>query len=233
MNAVSVKNLTVKYGNHEVLNNLSFDVEKGSITAVIGPNGSGKTTLFKALLDLIPYEGSIKVFQKPIKENLKRIAYVPQNFDFDRTLPITVNEFLSFASNGKSINAKEICREVSVDILAEKLIGELSGGQLQRVLIVQALLKDPDLLFLDEPSAGVDIEGSKAFYDLIKHINKEHDVTILLISHEINMVYDLADQILCLNRDLVCNGPPKQVLTKEVMDKLYGPDINLRQHNHL
>ncbi|MFA6160920.1 MAG: metal ABC transporter ATP-binding protein [Patescibacteria group bacterium] len=233
MDAVSVKNLKIRYGSHVVLNGLNFEIEKGNIAAVIGPNGSGKTTLFKALLGLIPYEGEIKIFQKSIKNALKRIAYVPQHFDFDRTLPITVDEFLSFASNGKSINAKEICREVSVDILAEKLIGDLSGGQLQRVLIAQALIKDPDLLFLDEPSAGIDIEGSKAFYDLIKHINKEHDVTILLISHEMSMVSDLADQILCLNRDLVCNGPPREVLTKKVLDKLYGPEMNIREHKHL
>ncbi|MFA6504258.1 MAG: metal ABC transporter ATP-binding protein [Patescibacteria group bacterium] len=233
MDAVSVKNLKIRYGSHVVLNGLNFEIEKGNIAAVIGPNGSGKTMLFKALLGLIPYEGEIKIFQKSIKNALKRIAYVPQHFDFDRTLPITVDEILSFASNGKSINAKEICREVSVDILAEKLIGDLSGGQLQRVLIAQALIKDPDLLFLDEPSAGIDIEGSKAFYDLIKHINKEHDVTILLISHEMSMVSDLADQILCLNRDLVCNGPPREVLTKKVLDKLYGPEMNIREHKHL
>lgn len=215
------------------MNRLSFEVEKGSITAIIGPNGSGKTTLFKALLSLITYEGSIKIFQKPARDVLPRIGYVPQNFDFDRTLPITVNEFLSFAYGRRSLKNNEICHEVQVDVLVDKLIGELSGGQLQRVLIAQALIKNPDLLLLDEPSAGIDIEGAQAFYDLVLHLNHEHGVTVLLISHEINMVYSFADQILCLNRDLVCNGPPREVLTKEIMEKLYGPDIGLRGHEHL
>lgn len=233
MSALSVKNLTVKYGSQTILNRLSFEVEKGSITAIIGPNGSGKTTLFRALLSLIPHEGSVKIFQKPAKDVLSRIGYVPQNFDFDRTLPITVNEFLSFAYGRRSFKNNQICHEVRVDVLANKLIGELSGGQLQRVLIAQALIKTPDLLLLDEPSAGIDIEGAQAFYDLVRHLNTEHGVTVLLISHEINMVYSFADQILCLNRDLVCNGPPREVLTKEVMEKLYGPDIGLRGHKHL
>jgi ABC-type Mn2+/Zn2+ transport system ATPase subunit len=216
-----------------VLNRLSFDVEKGSIAAVIGPNGSGKTTLFKALLDLIPYEGHVRVFQKPIREVLHRIGYVPQYFDFDRTLPITVKEFLNFVSPRRDRQSEEICKEVRVDALMGKLIGELSGGQLQRVLIAQALMKNPDLMLLDEPSAGIDIEGAKAFYDLIRHVNQEHGVTVLLISHEVSMVYNLADQILCLNRDLVCDGPPRQALTKEVMEKLYGPEVGLRGHQHL
>lgn len=233
MSAISVKNLTVKYGSQMILNHLSFDVEKGSVTAVIGPNGSGKTTLFKALLSFIPYEGSVKIFQKPIQECLPRIGYVPQHFDFDRSLPITVREFLSFTAPNGSVKAEEICREVKADKLADKLIGELSGGELQRVLIAQALLKEPDLLFLDEPAAGIDIEGAKTFYELIHHVNQEHEATIMLISHEVDMVYDLADQILCLKNSLVCDGPPRQVLTKEVMRKLYGPHMNLHNSEKL
>ena len=233
MSAISVKNLSVDYGNQTVLNRLSFDVEKGSLTAIIGPNGSGKTTLFKAMLGLIPCQGQIRIFQKPVREVLRRIGYVPQSFDFDRSLPITVREFLSFGTLRHWHPSGELCKEVHVDVLMDKLIGELSGGQLQRVLIAQALLKNPDILFLDEPSAGIDIEGAKTFYDLIRHVNQKHGVTVLLISHEVSMVYNLADQILCLNRDLVCNGPPRSALTKEVMEKLYGPEVGLRGHEHL
>lgn len=227
MSAISVKNLTVRYGSRTILNRLSFEVDKGSITAVIGPNGSGKTTLFKALLSFVPYEGSVKIFQKPVQESLPRIGYVPQHFEFDRTLPITVREFLTFTAPDSPVKAEEVCREVKADKLADKLIGELSGGELQRVLIAQALLKEPDLLFLDEPSAGIDIEGAKTFYELIRHVNQEHEATIMLISHDVNMVYDLADQILCLKNSLICDGPPRQVLTNDVMHKLYGPHMGL------
>jgi len=215
------------------LDRVSFDVPKGGLAAVIGPNGSGKTTLFKALLGLIPYQGTIKVFDKPVKEILDRVAYVPQYFDFDRTLPITVQEFLSFNHPRQPKQSKEICHETKVGALKPKLIGQLSGGQLQRVLIANALMRQPKLLLLDEPAAGIDIEGSKAFYDLVGHVNKEHGVTVVMISHEINMVYHFADQIICLNRDLVCNGPPHEALTKDVMAKLYGPTSDFRPHAHL
>lgn len=233
MPAVSVKNLTVTYGQNTVLDRVTFDVPKGKIAAVIGPNGSGKTTLFKAILDLAPSKGTVKVFDKPAAEVMNRVGYVPQSFDFDRTLPITVNEFLSFGNPRSSRANTDICRETKVDALKGKLIGQLSGGQLQRVLIANALMRQPKLLLLDEPAAGIDIEGSKAFYDLIQHVNKEHGVTVMMISHEINMVYHFADQLICLNRDLVCNGPPQEALTRDVMDKLYGADSDLRTHRHV
>lgn len=234
MSAISVKNLTVKYGKQTVLDRLSFDVEKGQIVALIGPNGSGKTTVFRALLNLVPYEGSIKIFQKPVGDVLHRIGYVPQHFDFDRTLPITVNELLSFANSpGTQKMADKICREVKIDALSQRLIGELSGGQLQRVLIAQALLKSPDLLLMDEPSSGIDIEGTRAFYDLVKHVNQEHGVTVLLISHEVKTIHTLADQILCLNRELICDGAPHEVLNDETMEKLYGSDADHKSHKHI
>jgi len=233
MNAVSVKNLSVVLGENTILNHVSFDVTKGSLNAVIGPNGSGKTTLFKALLGLIPFDGTIKIFDKSTKDAMNRVGYVPQHFDFDRTLPITVREFLSFAKPDQSKQDKEVCHETKVDELNDKLIGQLSGGQLQRVLIANALMRNPKLLLLDEPAAGIDMEGEKVFYDLIGHVNKKHGVTIMMISHEINMVYHFADQIICLNRDLVCNGPPQEALTREVMDKLYGERMDVCDHRHV
>ncbi|MDD5438232.1 MAG: metal ABC transporter ATP-binding protein [Patescibacteria group bacterium] len=225
MSAVSAKNLTVRFGNQTILDRLNFEVAKGSVTAVIGPNGSGKTTLFRALLGFVHSEGIVKIFQKPVQESLPRISYVPQRFDFDRSLPITVNEFLSFASPTDASRAQEVCHEVKADKLADKLIGELSGGELQRVLIAQALIKEPDLLFLDEPSAGIDIEGAKTFYELIRHVNQEHEATIMLISHDVGVVYEMADQVLCVKKTLVANGPPRQVLTKDVLQKLFGQPI--------
>jgi len=233
MNAVTVKNLSVILGDNTILNRVTFDVPKGSLTAVIGPNGSGKTTLFKALLGLLPFEGTVKIFDKPARDVLDRIGYVPQHFDFDRTLPITVREFLAFAKPAQSKQDKEVCHETKVDELNDKLIGQLSGGQLQRVLIANALMRDPKLLLLDEPAAGIDIEGEKVFYELIDHVNKKHGVTVIMISHEINMVYHFADQIICLNRDLVCSGPPREALTREVMSKLYGQQMDMRGHTHV
>jgi zinc transport system ATP-binding protein len=231
--AIMVKRLNVAYESNTVLHDLSFEIAKGKITAVIGPNGSGKSTLFKALLGLINYTGEINVFKKPIRDVLDRVAYVPQYFDFDRTLPITVGEFLDFIKVKTAKAAKEICTEVQVDSLKNKLLGELSGGQLQRVLLAQALMKSPDLLLLDEAAAGIDIQGAKTFYELIKHVNKEHGVTVIMISHEINMMYHFADNLICLNRDLVCNGPAKIALTNDVLKKLYGDDLHVHHHEHV
>ena len=231
MNAITVKNLKVAFDHTPVIDGVSVDVKKGEIAALIGPNGSGKSTFIRAVLGLIPYSGTIKVFDKPVREVLHRVGYVPQHFDFDRTIPITVREFLAFSRprTGKR-EAERICREVQVDVLEDKLLGELSGGQLQRVLIAKALFKNPELLLLDEPSAGIDIEGAKVFYDLVEHLNEKHGVTVLLISHEISFVHRFADRVICLNRDLVCHGPPEEVLTRATLNKLYGSDMDVHIH---
>lgn len=231
MKALTVKRLNVAFGRNVVLEDVSFELDSGVIAAIIGPNGSGKSTLFRAILGLIPFDGEIRIFNEPIGKALPRIGYVPQHFDFDRTVPITVNEFLSFtAPNLGKRKAETICRDVQVDTLKDKLIGELSGGQLQRVMIAQALFKNPELLLLDEPSSGIDIEGAKAFYDLIEHLNTKHKVTVLLISHEINFVHGFADQVICLNRNLICDGAPSKVLDKATLGKLYGSRIDLHLH---
>ncbi|MBN1778628.1 MAG: metal ABC transporter ATP-binding protein [Candidatus Buchananbacteria bacterium] len=231
---LEVKNLSVDFGGQKILNDLSFAVKKGELVAIIGPNGSGKSTLFKAILDLIDYQGEVKVFGQKVRENYKQIGYVPQRFSFDKGFPLTVGEFLNFSSdkkNKKRINF--VLTEVDMDKQQDKLLGQLSGGQLQRVLIARALLNEPKLLLLDEPTAGIDLEGEHDFYQIIEHQNKRHAMTILMISHEVNMVYGFASQVLCLNRDLFCFGHPKEVVTKEVMEKLYGQKVKLTPHSHL
>lgn len=231
MNALKIKGLSVTIGQQAIIEDVSFEVEEGEIVAVIGPNGSGKSTLFRAILGLVPHQGEALIFGKPIEQALPAIGYVPQHFDFDRTIPITVKEFLSFAEPELTTKQTEkLCREVNVDALADKLIGELSGGQLQRVLIAQALFKNPRLLLLDEPASGIDIQGARAFYDLIEHLNREHKVTVMLISHEISFVHGFAHKVICLNRNLVCHGAPGNVLDKETLQKLYGSKIDMHIH---
>ncbi len=231
MKILSLKNLSVSFGDKTVLSNVSFDIKTGEIAAIIGPNGSGKSTLFKAILGLVPFSGSIRISGHSIAEELHEVGYVPQYFDFDRTMPITVGELLSFTRRRTAHKeSEEICKEVRVDLLVDKLIGTLSGGQLQRVLIAQALLKKPKLLLLDEPASGIDIEGAKAFYELIRHLNHEHNLTVLIISHEINTVYDFADQVICLNRNMVCFGPPHTTLDSATIEKLYGTKMTAHLH---
>jgi zinc transport system ATP-binding protein len=228
---IEVKNLHVRFNDITVLENINFKIEKNQIIAIIGPNGSGKTSLLKAMLGLIDYTGSVSYFGKKITQKLTKIGYVPQKFDFDRSIPITVYEFISF-SGADDQEIIKVLKEVGMEEWKNKIIGDLSGGQLQRVLIANALTKNPQILFLDEPLAGIDIEGAEDFYKTIKKLNIEKNVTIFLVSHEINMVYKFVDQIICLNRDLICQGTPKETITKEVLEKLYGKEIKLQPHNH-
>ncbi|MFZ6014780.1 MAG: metal ABC transporter ATP-binding protein [Patescibacteria group bacterium] len=233
-NILEVKEVSVYYGDYCAVKNIGFAIKSGDILAIIGPNGSGKSTLLKAVLGLVEHTGSIKVFGKDIKEVLNDVGYVPQRFKFDDSFPLTVGEFLELSQLKKENIArrKEVLTEVEMQKFEQKLMGELSGGQMQRVLIAKALLNNPKILFLDEATAGVDVEGEKNFYEIINHLNKEHGLTIVLISHEINMVYKFATQVVCLNRDLICYGQTKEAITEEVMKKLYGDNLEFRTHKH-
>jgi len=230
---IQTKGVSVSFGSNEVLRNISLTVNKGEIVALIGPNGSGKSTLIKAILGLVDYSGEIKILNQPTKKILGRIGYVPQHFAFDKTFPLTVVEFLTLSCSKQTItNIPHALKEVEMSRQSDQLLGELSGGQLQRVLIARALLNQPEILFLDEPTTGIDIEGEKDFYEIISHQNKEHGVTIVMISHEINMVYKFATQIICLNKDLLCMGAPKDTITDEVLRQLYGEQVEITKHTH-
>lgn len=197
---LEVKNLSVTYGAHPVLNRVSFDVQKGEIVSVVGPNGSGKSSLVKALLGLIPSEGEVLFEGRAMEKSTELAGYVPQRFEFDTTFPITVKEFLSLTHNDlHAPEQEEIIKDLQVDVLFHKRLGKLSGGQLQRVLIVQALLSRPRILILDEPTTGIDAMGTHTFYELIQHLNREHKMTIIIISHETDVVYKLSDTVVCLD----------------------------------
>ncbi len=231
MNVASVKNLTVKYGHHLILDNLSFTILEKSITAIIGPNGSGKTTLLKAMLDLIPFQGTVRILGTSLRQARSDIGYVPQRFSFDTSFPITVTEYLTLAQKKKNQSAIDTqLEEVDMRDRSQQLLGELSGGQLQRVLVAKALLNQPRILFLDEPAAGIDIGGERNFYELIQHLNQTHGVTILVVSHEIDIVYKYATQVLCLNKRMLCMGKPREILTSDTLRQLYGQEASLYQH---
>ncbi len=231
---LEVKDLSVYYGDFAAVKNVGFKLEGGEILAIIGPNGSGKSTLLKAILGLLEHTGKVKIFGKDIEQVLDKIGYVPQRFSFEETFPLTVSEFLELSQLDKNNTARRMhaLKEVEMEKYGNRMIGELSGGQLQRVLIARALLNEPEIIFLDEATAGVDVEGEKNFYEIISHLNHEHGMTIVLISHEINMVYKFATQVVCLNKDLICFGETKEAITEEVMKKLYGENMEFRAHKH-
>jgi ABC-type Mn2+/Zn2+ transport system ATPase subunit len=214
MNALEVKNLVVRFGEQEVIRNISFVLPEGTITALIGPNGAGKSVLLKTILGLYPYEGEIKIFGENHLKMLHLVGYVPQNYSLDPILPLTVYEFLKISNPSGNI-----------ENIKDKNISSLSGGQLQRVLFARAILAQPKILLLDEPVSETDIVGQKEFYDIIKHLNQKLGVTILTTSHEITIVHTFAQRVLCLNRSLVCDGSINELFKEEILKKLYQRDI--------
>ena len=230
--AIEVAGASVSYGNVSVLEDVSFTVPSGSITSIIGPNGSGKTTLLKACLGLIPLtRGKIRVLGGTPTEVRRHIGYVPQRFDFDRTFPVTVSEFIEFSAPDVSAKKiKEYLQHLGSVHLLQKRLGELSGGELQRVLIVRAMLHDPEILYLDEPASGIDIGGEQSLYELITHLHEEHFNTIVMVSHEVDVVYGFSDNVICINKHMVCNGPPSEALTPKVLESLYGKGVGIHKH---
>jgi zinc transport system ATP-binding protein len=233
--AISVERLNVTFDQNVILEDVTFSVAKGNIVAVIGPNGSGKSTLIKAILGLVHTKsGDMRIFGKHLHEARHMIGYVPQKFHFDRHFPITVKEFLQLAlhKHAPAHQIEEKIKEVGLmPAVLNQLIGTLSGGQLQRVLIAQAILNNPSLLILDEPAAGIDIAGEATFYDIVEHLNHDHDTTVLLVSHDISMISQHVDQVICLNKKMMCSGPPKKALSAKTMKEVFG-DKHVYHHHH-
>lgn len=233
MPLLSVKNLSVRFGHTTILDGLSFDVDKGEVAVIIGPNGAGKTVLFRALLGLLPYEGEISW------QGSAKIGYVPQKLAVEKDFPLTVMEFLKFkgASNEK---IHEALREVGFlqghdehhwkrHLLSVKL-GQISSGELQRVLIAYALIGYPEVLLFDEPTAGVDIGGEETIYSFLEKLHRKHKMTILLITHDLHVVYRYANKVLCLNRHKAHYGTPKETLTPSMLEDLYGAHVGVYEH---
>lgn len=239
MNIIEVSDLNVRFGSHYILQDINFVVEKGQVAAIIGPNGSGKTTLIRAITGLQPLDsGEVRLFGTPLK-NLgslrKKIGYVPQKVEFDRTVPITVSELLALnvpERKGRIEKISAALGEIGAERLLDRQIGVLSGGEFQRVLIAMSLIQNPEILILDEPSAGIDVEGEKVFYDMIEHLARGHNMTVMLVSHDVGVVYRYADSVLCVNQRLVCSGRPHETLTNETVKQLYGQGGALYEHSH-
>lgn len=199
---------------------------RGDALTVVGPNGAGKTVLLRSLLGFLPRIGTVEWDQHV------RIGYVPQRLPFIREIPMTVRDF--FNLKGRSADTKD---EVigSMDFpkaILESQVGALSSGQFQKVLIAWSLLGDPDILLFDEPTTGVDIAGEETIYALLEKLQREKGLTMLLVTHDLSIVYRLSTSVLCLNRHLVCFGPPNEVLTPESLRELYGAEIRYYRHTH-
>ncbi len=225
---LSVRDLHVAFGNRVVLRDLSFEVNSGDCLAIIGPNGAGKTVLLKALQHLIPFAGEVDWSKDA------RLGYVPQRVPADRQLPLRVGELLKAKVRFLHLDEAEIGRVSSqLDFspeFANAALGTLSGGQFQKALIAFALLGGPNVILFDEPTASLDELSEERIYELIRKLQEQRGITVILVSHDLSVVYRYASQVLCLSSGKLCMGPPKTILTPEMLEEVYGAPLKFYRH---
>jgi zinc transport system ATP-binding protein len=222
---VRLRGVSVTLGQFQALRGVSAKVPLGSQTVIIGPNGAGKSTLVQTILGLIPFQGEISFLPRR-----PRFGYVPQRLDFDRHMPLTVTEFLALGLTtrplwlGVSRRVRRMAlgglEEVMAADLAGKPLGALSGGESQRVLLAAALMSRPEVLVLDEPATGVDINGEQLMCELLDGFKK--DYTIIMVSHDLPTAKAHGDWVICLNRRVVAQGPPDKVFTPKILAATFG-----------
>lgn len=223
---LTVKNLTVTLDSRTIIENLSFGVARGEVLTILGPNGAGKTVLLRALLGLLPYKGYIE-WQKGVK-----IGYVPQRLPFIKDIPMTVRNFFELKGCPKR-DIEEVMASIGLKKeMLERKAGALSSGQFQKVLIAWSLFGKPDILLFDEPTTGIDIAGEESVYSLLGMLQRERNLTMLLVTHDLSIVYNFSTRVLCLSRHLVCYGIPDKVLTPESLKQLYNSEVKYYQHKH-
>jgi zinc transport system ATP-binding protein len=223
---LQVSNLKVTIEEEVVLRDLSFTVRRGEVVTILGPNGAGKTMLLRALLGTVPHEGKI-AWEEGI-----RIGYVPQRLPYIRNIPLSVADFFALRRD-KQVNVDELIQDVGLEREAKsKLISNFSSGQVQRLLIAWALARNPDVLLFDEPTTGIDVSGEVTVYALLTRLQRERNLTMLIVTHDLAVVHRLSSMVLCLNKELVCMGPPLSTLTPENLKRLYGTEVKFYQHNH-
>lgn len=225
LHCIKAENISVKIGNDEIIKNVNIHIHCGQLTVIIGRNGAGKSTLLKALLGEVKHTGKIEIYDKKENKYEKlKIGYVPQSMNIERHMPTTVYDLIAGIISNKPIwlkkdkkiyeKIKEHLKVFEADLLIDKSIGDLSGGELQRVLLSIATLSNPNLLILDEPISGIDKNGIRLFFDLINRQKTEHDMAIILVSHDLDMVRKYADKVILLDKTVIKQGTPDEVFRK-------------------
>ncbi len=224
---------SVRLGSGTILENINLHIHCGELTVVVGPNGAGKTTLLRAMLGELPYTGELRYVQADSDETFRapHIGYVPQKLELDADAPVSVLDLFAAATRRRPVwlgRARRVRRQalqalqlVDVAALLDRRIGQLSCGQLQRVLLALALLPPPDLLLLDEPISGVDKSGTERFYQIVSQLRRDYDLSIILVSHDLAEAARVADRMILLNRTIVCDGKPSDVMASPRLQETF------------
>ncbi len=236
MNLLAAKQVSISFGKKNVLTDVHLTVDRGEIVTLIGPNGAGKSTLVRIVLGLVkPNSGKIQ------KADNINIGYMPQKLHIDPYLPLSVERFLEVAGGGEIPKKREfhkIIQEVGIEAVLKSPIQDISGGELQRVLLARAILRHPDLLVLDEPVQGVDIIGQEELYHLIMRFRDQLNCGILMVSHDLHLVMAGTDSVICLNQHVCCSGRPEDVSRHPEFINLFGISapkgiaVYTHQHDH-
>jgi len=231
MTLLSAAHLSVTLDGHKVLTDITLAIQPGEIVTILGPNGSGKSTLLRALLGILPASAGTVTLKPGLV-----IGYVPQRLAIDRTLPMTVRRFLSLPVRVTDAAANAALARAGLPDVAQRQMADLSGGQFQRVLLARALLANPHILILDEPTQGLDQPGEAAFYRLIEEVRRDTGIAVLMVSHDLHVVMAASDRVICLNGHICCEGTPRVVSTAPEYRALFGLGtqgaLALYQHVH-
>lgn len=231
MKLLRIEHLDVARGDHLILQDIHLALERGEIVTIVGPNGSGKTTLLKSIVGALgPARGTIEMPQG------LAIGYVPQRLHLDATLPLTVARFMNLPRRHSSHQVDQALKRAGGEGLVRRQMSELSGGQLQRVLLARAVLESPDLLILDEPTQGLDQRGIADFYRQLDSVRHELGCGVLMVSHELHVVMRTSDRVICLKRTICCEGTPERVASSPAYLAMFGHDteeaLALYRHDH-
>lgn len=242
---VEIKNVSFAYRQTKILDGISAEISSGDFVGLLGPNGGGKTTLLKIILGLLsPDQGQVLIDGQPVRVGrYQRVSYIPQKVtQHESRFPITVSEvvglglvsrsnaFWPFSLDHKAI--KQALAKLNLIDYEDSLITDLSGGQQQRVFIAKAIVRQTDLLILDEPTVGIDHDSQKKFYKLLEKLNQKLGLTILLVSHDTDAVIGVVKKVMCLNKKLVCHTDPQTFFKENYFEKVYGSDYRLVKHGH-
>jgi zinc transport system ATP-binding protein len=223
---IVVNALTITKQRKNLLKDISFSVNAGEIVSIIGPNGAGKSTLLKAIIGYFPLK------KDQIRIHTKKIGYVPQKLEFDSGIPISAVEFMQVFNKCSIKMAQKWLKEVGGINIANRQVKSLSGGEIQKLLIANAMVGKPELLLLDEATAGIDLATEHGFYELIEKLNKTYGITIVMVSHDIHTVFSKSSKVICLNTHMCCHGSPEKVSKDEGFKSIFCDHLSPYKHKH-